>query len=187
MFLSHTEIKKGTIIILNGDPYEVLTHSHSYKGRGSSVMQTRIKNLKNGSVIPKTFHTKEKAEEAEIEKEDAVFVYSHRNQYVFAKKDNPKKRFTLEEDIISNKKGYLKQNTAVTMLIFNDQIISISVPVKVSLIVKESPPGIKGDRSQGGTKTVTLETGLQIEVPLFIKEKDTIEINTETGEYVRRI
>ncbi len=185
MKLSHTEIRKGVIINLDGKPYEVLQHSHSFKGRGSSVMQTRLRNLKDGTALQKTFHAKDDVEEADIEKEDAFFIYSNRGKCVFAKKDN--QRLQMEKSNIEEKLPYLKENTPVTIIYFNENPISVSIPVKVSLKVKESPPGVKGDRSQGGTKTVTLETGATMEVPLFVKEEDVIEVNTETGEYVRRV
>ncbi len=150
-------------------------------------MQTKLRNLKNGSVMQKTFHTREEVEEAEIERKNAVFIYSHRGVCVFAEEKDSKKRFEIPENIISEKTAYLKQNTPVTMMIFNEEIISVSLPIKMEFKVKESPPGIKGDRSQGGTKTVILETGASVDVPLFVKEGDSVEINTETGEYVRRV
>ena len=185
MKLSHTEVRKGTIISLNGEPYEVMQHAHSFKGRGGSVMQTRLRNLKNGTLLQKTFHAKDEVEEASIEKEDAFFVYANRGKCIFAKEN--KERLQIDEKSISEKIPYLKENTPVTILFFNEDPISVSIPIKVNLKVKESPPGIRGDRSQGGTKTVTVETGALIEVPLFVKEGDVIEINTETGEYVRRV
>ncbi len=187
MKLSHTEIRKGTIIVLKNDPYEVIDHSHSYKGRGSSVMQTRLRNLKDKTVMQKTFHAREEVEEADIERKNAVFIYAHKGTSVFSEEKDSKKRFEIPENMISEKIAYLKENTPVTVILFNGNIISISLPVKINLTVKESPPGIRGDRAQGGTKTVILETGLSIETPLFIKEGDIIEVNTDTGEYVRRI
>ncbi len=150
-------------------------------------MQTRIRNLRNGAVTQKTFHTRDEVEEAEIEKRKAVFVYSHRGKYVFSEEGNPKNRFEIEENRIAEKTAYLKENTPVTVLFFEEEVISISLPVKMTFRVKEAPPGIRGDRSQGGTKTVILETGAPIEAPLFVKEDDVIEINTETGEYARRL
>jgi len=185
--MKHTEVRKGTIININGEPYEVLEHSHSVKARGSSVMQTRIRNLKTGNVIQRSFHPKDDIEEADIDKEEAIFIYARRGSCIFAKKEDRGKRFTLSEECVGDKLDYLKENTPVTIILFNEEPISVSIPVKVELKVTEAPPGVKGDRSQGGTKTVTLETGKKMEVPLFVEREEIIEVNTETGEYVRRM
>lgn len=185
--LSHTELKKGIRFILNGQPYEVLESSLVFKGRGSSVVQTKIKNLITGNIISKTFHTGEEFEEAEILKYKAKFIYTHRDKYYFSKENNPSYRFNLSKEQIGPVSRFLKANQAVEALEFKNKIINISLPIKIQLKVKEAAPGFKGNRAQAGTKRVTLETGTEINTPLFIKEGDIIEINTETGEYVRRI
>ncbi len=184
--LKHTEIKKGRLIVLNNDPYEVIDYSHKVKGRGSSVVQTRLKNMRTGRVLQKSFHPGDEVEEAEIEKLEARFVYANRGKCVFHKEGDPSKRFILSKEQIEDKLDYLVSNTLVTALLFEEKIIGISIPVKINLKVKEAPPGIKGNSAEGGTKTVTLETGKVINTPLFIKEGDVVEVNTETGEYVRR-
>jgi elongation factor P len=185
--LSHNDLKKGTQFILDADPYEVLEYSFVYKGRGSSIVQTKIKDLLTGNVLSRTFHPGDQLEEAEIEKVNVKFVYSHREKFVFSEEKNPADRFELAKEIIGDSVVFLKQNQTVTGIKFKDKIINISLPVKVHLEVKEAPPGIRGDRAQGGTKIVTLETGAQINVPLFIEAGDIIEVNTEKGEYVRRV
>lgn len=187
MMFSHTDLKKGVKFILDGQPYEVLESTFVFKGRGSSIVQTKIKNLITGNVISRTFHPGEEFEEAEILKFEAKFLYSHRGRYFFCEKDNPSKRFDLDEEQIGSAARFLKPNQIVQGLIFNEKIINISLPIKIQLKVIEAPPGIKGDRAQAGTKVVTLETGTKINVPLFIEEGDIIEVNTETGQYVRRI
>ncbi len=185
--LKHTEVKKGKVVILKKDPYEVISHSHNVKGRGKSVVRAQLKNLKTGSITQKTFRREDEIEEAELEKLEAFFIYSHRGKYVFHKKGDPSFRFTLTEKEIEKKADYLIEDTSASAVIFKGKILGISLPVKVSLRVKEAPPGIKGNRAEGGTKTVTLETGKTVETPLFVGEGDLLEINTETGEYVRRI
>ncbi len=184
--LKHTEIKKNKIIILNNDPHEVIDHSHSVKGRGRSVMQTKLKNMRTGKILPKTFHAGEEIKEAELEEMKAFFVYSHREKFVFHEKGNPSHRFELKEDQIKEKAEYLTQNTLINVVLFNKEIIGIHLPVKMNFLVKEAPPGIKGNRAEAGTKSVVLETGKSVEVPIFINEGDIIEINTETGEYSKR-
>ncbi|MDP3995783.1 MAG: elongation factor P [bacterium] len=185
--LSHNDLRKGVQLILDANPYEVLEYSFVYKGRGSSIAQTKIKDLLTGNVLSKTFHPGDRLEEADVEKINVKFVYSHKGKFVFSEEKNPSSRFELTSEIIGDNSVFLKSNQTVIGIKFRDKIINISLPVKVRLEVKEAPPGIRGDRAQGGTKIVTLETGAQVNVPLFIEEGDVIEVNTEKGEYVKRV
>jgi len=185
--LKHNEIKKGDVIILGEDPYEVVKHSHVTKGRGKSVVQARLKNMRTGNVLQKTFHPGENVEEAELEKMNAIFVYSHREKYVFHKENDSSSRFELTREQLKEKADYLKEKTPIKATLLNEKIIAISIPIKMSFKVKEAPPGVKGNRAEGGTKDIIIETGKKISAPLFINEGDMIEVNTETEEYVRRI
>jgi elongation factor P len=185
--LKHNEIRKGRIIVLGEDPYEVTKYSHVVKGRGKSVVQTQLKNMRTGGVLQKTFHPGESAEEADLEKIGAVFVYRNKNKFIFHEEGNPSKRFELSKDQLDEKADYLKEKTVVTTLLFKEKIIGIFVPIKMNFKVIAAPPGVKGNRAEGGTKVVTIETGKNIDVPLFIEEGDLIEVNTETGEYAKRI
>lgn len=185
--LSHTDLKKGVRFIFNAEPYEVLESSFIFKGRGSSVVQTKIKNLITGNILSRTFHPGEEFKEGEIKKIKVKFIYSHRDKFFFLKEDNPSFRFDLPKDIIDESSIFLKSNQIIEGMEFEEKIINISLPIKVQLRVKEAPPGVKGDRAQGGTKIVTLETEAKINTPLFIEEGDIIEVNTEKKEYVKRI
>lgn len=183
----YSELKKGSRIIYNDQPYELIEASAMFKGRGSSVLQVKLKSLITGNIIPQTFRGSDSFEEAELLKLKAKFVYSHKDKYIFSELDNPSKRFDLSEGQIGNIAKFLKTNQEVEALIFNEEIINISMPVKVNLKVNQAPPGTKGDRAQSGNKLVTLETGVEINVPLFVEQDDIIEVNTEKSEYVRRI
>lgn len=185
--LSHTELKKGVRFVLDGEPYEVVESSFIFKGRGSSTVQAKIRNLITGNVSNRTFHTGEEFKEAEISKLKAKFIYTRREKYYFSEEDNPSHRFELTEAQIGPSAHFLKPEQTVEALKFEGKIINIALPIKIRLKVSESPPGLKGNRAQAGTKQVTLETGAKINTPLFIKEGDIIEVNTETGEYVRRM
>ncbi len=185
--LSHNDLKRGIRFIFDNQPYEVLDSSFVFKGRGSSVMQTKIKNLINGNVISKTFHPGDNFEEAEIEKIKVKFLYLHRHNFFFCKENKPSDRFQLDKEIIGESNIFLKPNQIVEGIKFQDKIINILLPIKVNLKVIEAPPGIKGDRSQAGTKLIKLETKAEINAPLFIEEGDIIEVNTEKKEYVKRI
>lgn len=185
--LSHTDLKKGVKFILNGQPYEVLDSVFVAKARGSSVVQAKIKNLISGNVLSRTFHPGEEFEETGINKIKVKFLYFHRDRLFFCKAEDPSFRFDLLKDIIGGSFVFLKPNEIVEGQEFRGKIINIALPIKVHLKVLEAPPGIKGDRAQGGTKTVVLETKAKINVPLFVEQGDTIEVNTETGQYVRRV
>ena len=185
--LSYSELKKGTRILLKGQPYEILECAPLFKGRGHSVLQVKIKNLITETVISETFHPSDTFDEPEILKIELKYLYSHRNNHIFSEKENPSKRFELKEEQIGESSQFLKQNQIVDGIIFENKLVNISLPIKIALKVIEAPPAIKGQSAQAGTKPATLETGAKINVPLFIEEGDIIEINTETGEYVRRI
>lgn len=185
--VSYSELEKGIKIIFQKEPHEIIEAFHSVKGRGRSVLQAKLKNLKTGDIISHTFHPSDSFEEAEISKKEAKFLYSHKAKYFFSEKEDPLKRFDLSAEKIGEQGKFLKPNQIVTALVFKNKVINISLPIKVQLKVVEAPPGVKGDRSQSGNKIVVLETGAQINVPLFIEQGDTIEVNTETEEYTKRI
>jgi elongation factor P len=185
--LSFSDLKKGVKIILDHQPYEIIEASFLFKGRGHSVLQAKLKNLIAGNLISKTFHPSDTFEEAEISKIEAKFLYSHRDKFFFCKEEDPSFRFELTKDQIGFGAQFLKANQKIEALQFKNKIINISLPIKVQLKVIEAPPGIKGERAQAGTKPVTLETGATINVPLFVETGDIIEINTQTGQYVKRV
>ncbi|MBU0476459.1 hypothetical protein KKB68_00375, partial [Patescibacteria group bacterium] len=140
-----------------------------------------------GNALSKTFHPSDNFKEAEVSKIKAKFLYSHRDRFFFCREVDPSQRFDLNEEQIGKPVQFLKPNQAVEALEFENKIVNISLPIKIQLKVIEAPPGVKGDRSQSGTKIVTLETGAKVNAPLFVKQGDIIEINTQTDEYVRRM
>ena len=185
--LSHVDLIKGIHFLLDGQPYEVLENSHMFKGRGSSVMQTRIRNMKTGNVMNKTFHTGEQYKEAEVEKVQIKFVYENNGKYVFSQDSDQSKRFELSKEQIGSHVQFLLPDITLEGLRFNDDMLAVHLPIKMKVMVADTPPGVKGNRVTAGTKTATLKTGAEIQVPLFVETGDVIEINTEKGEYVRRV
>lgn len=183
--LSYSELVRGKIIVVNDQPYEITEALSTFKGRGHSYLQMKLRNLINGNVISRSAQPRDSFEEAEVEEQEAKFIYGNKDKYVFADKNN--KRFELDQETVGDKAKFLKANQEVTTIVFNDKIINVIVPIKVQLKVTEVPPGVKGDRAQSGNKLVTLETGAKIDAPLFVDENDVIEINTESGLYVRRV
>lgn len=185
--ISHTELKPGIMISIDGQPFEILESAPQRCAQRKLMIQTKLRNLITGNVLDKTVHQGETFEEAETEKIKAKFLYSHRGKLIFAEEKNPSNRFELEQEKIGEKSKYLKPNTSLDAIMFEDKVISIILPIKMQLKVVEAPPGVKGDRAQGGMKAVILETGVQINVPLFVENDNIIEVNTESGEYVRRV
>ncbi len=191
--LTYTELEKGVKIILDNQPYEIIEAAFLFKGRGHSILQTKIKNLITGNAISRTFHPSDAFEEAEISKIKAKFLYQHKEKFFFCEEQNSANRFELTKEQIGEQGKFLKQNQIIEGLIFHPnktkkgKVINISLPIKINFKVIEAPPGIKGGRSESGTKTITLETGAKINAPLFVEEGDIIEVNIETEEYVRRI
>jgi len=184
-----TELKPGVIFRYQNQIYEVLEAKHLHLARGSALLQTKIKNLKDGSVISRTFRPgdEDQIEEIELEKEKVKFLYSHRGKYFFCKLDDPSKRFFLEEEKIENEKDYLKPEMIVEAVKLEGEVLNILLPIKVELEVIEAPPSFEGDTVDRKTKIVTLETGKKIKVPIFIEKGDVVEVNTKTGEYKRRV
>lgn len=185
--LNYNELKPGTVFKLDGQPYEVLEYEFLRMQASKPVAKTKIKNLVTGQVASKNFHSYETFEEIEVEKQSITYLYNHHDEYWFCEKGNPKNRFKLSEAQIGEQAKFMKPNSDVLALKAEDTILNIKPPIKVDLKVKEAPPGFRGNTAQGGTKLVTLETGAQVSVPLFIDTGDIIRINTETGTYAERV
>ncbi len=196
--LSHTDLKKGVQFIYQGQPWQILEAQQSKMAQRRPVVQSKIKNLIDGKVQQINFQQGDMFEEAELEKKNIKFIYSRpargnasgepgQMQYFFCEEKDPSKRFSFTKDQIGEEAKFLRPNEIVVGLLFKDEFINIILPIKVQIKVKETPPGIKGNTAQGGTKEAVLESGATIQVPLFVEQGDTIEINTETGTYVRRV
>lgn len=184
--LGLSDIKSGKNIVLDDIPYAVLYHEHSKTGRAGSVLRTRLKNLLSGAVLEKTFQGADKVLEADISKSKAQYLYKENDNYCFMDMDSYE-QFSLPDKVLAEAKNYLLEGMEMTVLNFNQQPINIELPVKVALKVVEAPPNVRGNTVSSGGKVVTLETGLKISAPLFIKEGEKIIVNTERGEYVSRV
>lgn len=185
--LAYTDLKPGTCIVLDNEPYVVLEYSFVRKQQRKPVVQTKIKSLTSGRVVEKSFYPRDTVAEAEIEKKDVKFLYSNRGEFWFCLPDNPKERFRLDASIVGAGAGFLKSNSIVAASYFGDKIIKINLPIKTDLKVTEAPPAVRGDTAQGGVKQVILETGAAINTPLFINSGDIVRVNTETGQYTERV
>lgn len=184
--LNINDIKLGTIISYNNQPYLVISTQHVKMGRGGANLKTKLKNLISGQTLDITYAGGDKIEEANLERSKVNFLYQENGSYYFMDSESYE-QFQLTKEIIGEQAAFLKEGLTVEVLIYKNQPAGIKLPIKVDLRVIESPPGIKGDTAGSATKVVRLETGKEIRVPLFINQDDVIKINTETGEYVERV
>ncbi len=184
--LEYSEIVERKYIVLEGEPYEVIS-SHVFRmQQRKPVNATKLKNLITGKVKEYSFHQSEKVHEAEIDSREIKYLYTSREESWFCEVADPSKRFKLSAEIMGNGAKFLKGNTIVSILTWGEKTIGLKLPIKVDLKVTEAPPAVKGDTAKGGSKQITLETGAVINAPLFITEGEIIRINTETGDYVER-
>lgn len=172
---------------MDGEPYEVMEYEFLRMQQRKPVTKCKIKNLISGKIVERAFHQNESFEEAEMVREEIKYLYNNRGEYWFCPKDSPANRFFLTEEQVGTPAKFLKPNSMVIALKFGEKIIGIKLPIKVDLKVKEAPPGFKGDTATGGSKKVILETGAEINVPLFVNTGDVIKVNTETDDYVERV
>jgi elongation factor P len=185
--LNYFDLRKGVQFIFEGQPHEVLEFQQIIKAQDATVIRTKVKNLITGKIVDRTFHKGDSFEETESEKTRVKFIYGNRGKYVFCWENDPAKRFELTEEKIGESARFLAPGTILDGVVYDGQVISVTLPIKVQLKVKEAAPGMKGNRAQSGTKAVVLETGATIQAPLFVEADDILEINTETGEYTKRV
>mgnify|MGYP000688443633 CR=1 FL=1 len=185
--LSYNEIVQKKVIVYNNEPYKVLS-SHVFRmQQRKPVNQTKLQHLVSGKVTEISFHQNESVPEADIGTMEALYLYTNRGESWFAEVGNPKNRFSFPEDVVHDKIQWLIQNSPVEVLTYNENPMTLDIPIKVELKVTDAPPAVKGDTATGGNKIVTLESGATVLTPLFINPGDVLKINTETGEYVERM
>lgn len=182
---SLSDLKVGKIIVVNNDPYQIVANQHIKVARGGAVVKTKLKNLVNGNTLEKTFSGSDNVEIADTARRRANYLYVQGEDYFFM--DNTDfEQFQFNQKALSGMEQYLKEGQEVDVMIFNDKPVAVSLPAKITLQVVSAPEGVKGNSAGAVTKVVTLETGLEVRTPLFIKKGDQLVINTETGEYVER-
>jgi len=183
--VSTSNFEKGMVIKMDNEPWQIVDFQFVHPGKGSAFVRTTLKNLKTNKVLKKSFKSGERFEEIEFEYKKAIYLYKDRKNAVFNLKDNSQ-RISLPLENVEQKIIYLKEKSNIDLIYIGGELSGLNILKKVSLKVIEAPPAIKGDTVTGSTKTVTLETGLKVNAPIFIKEGETILVNTETGEYAGR-
>ena len=185
--VEYNQILPKRTVTMDGDPYLVISSNIAKKDRQKASNNVRMKNLRTGNVTEKTFHQSDILQEADISKKTVKYIYENRGEFWFCEPNNPKERFNLDHDVVGDLSDFVTENSEVEAIVFDDTIMSVIIPIKVELKVKEAPEAVKGNTSSGATKEVLLETGLKIQVPQFINTGDTVAINTDTVSYSERI
>ncbi len=185
--LEYNEIKEGKFIVYEGEPWEVLSSHVFRKQQRKPVNATKLRNLKTGRVTEISFHVSDKSEEADLEKKEIKYLYSNRGEYWFCEANDPSKRFKLDEAMLGPGFKFIKENSIIDAILFEEETIGVKIPIKVDLKVVEAHPAVKGNTAQNATKAIKLETGAEIQAPMFVKEGDVVRVNTETGAYTDRI
>ena len=181
------DIKQGLTIDYNGEPYIVVTAKFVRMQQRKPVMQTKLRNLITGKILEYSFKAGERVETADIDQKKVNFLYAAGNEYTFMNNETYE-QFTFSKDKLGDQAKFLKDGCEVKLISFNDNPITIELPVKMTFKVVSTPEGVRGDSAQGRvTKEAITETGAKVLVPLFVKEGETIRVNTETGEYVERV
>lgn len=181
-----SDFKKGLKVQIDGVPYSIIDFQHVKPGKGNQFTRTKLKNLITGSNLERTIKSGEKLEPADVMTRDATFLYSDDSGFHFMDQENYE-QWPLNEDDVADAKYYLIENLKVTLLFFNERAIGLDIPKSVTLTVTHTEPGLKGATVTGGTKPATLNTGLQVQVPLHINEGDALRIDTGTGKYIERV
>jgi elongation factor P len=184
--LAYNDVTVRKYINYEGEPFEVLSAWIFRKQQRKPVNQTKLRSLINGRVLEITFHQNDKIEEAEVGAQKVKYLFTNKGENWFCDPEDPKNRFMLPDDVVGGVLKWTKANTILEGMTYDDKVIGIRAPIKVTLKVTECAPAVRGDTSGNALKTVVVETGAKVNVPMFINEGDMIEINTENEEYTGR-
>lgn len=184
--VSAGDFRNGLTIEFEGNVYQVIEFQHVKPGKGAAFVRTKLRNIKNGGVVEKTFRPTEKCPQAHIDRKDMQYLYSDGELFHFMDVETYD-QIALNEDAIGDALKFVKENEMVKMLSHNGEVFSVEPPLFVELEVTATEPGFKGDTSTGATKPATVETGATINVPLFVEIGDKLKIDTRTGEYLSRV
>lgn len=180
-----TDLKKGTVVQIDGQPFRVIEYGQKVLGRGGSIVNVKLKNLITSAVIPKTFKGADKIEPAEVSNRTVQYLYNDSDNFFFMDPESFE-QFELAADIVDEAKDYLKEGDALTLQFFDERVINVELPKNLFLEVTYTEDVVKGDTSSSVLKDATLETGKVIKVPAFIKQGDVVSVDTATGEYRER-
>jgi elongation factor P len=180
------ELRKGVTFTMDHELYKVIDYQHHKPGRGKAIIRTKLRNLRTGGTIDKNFTSGDRVQDIRLDHQTVQYLYSDGEFYYFMDVETYE-QFPLPNAVLEDAKPYLVENTEIELSSYEGERLDVELPITVDLEVVEAPPGFAGDTAQGATKDVTLETGLVLQVPLFIQEGDVLRIDTRTARYVTRV
>ena len=184
--ISAGDFRNGITIELDNNIYQIIEFQHVKPGKGAAFVRTKLKNVKSGGVVEKTFRPTEKCPQARIDRKDMQYLYSDGDLYNFMDSETFE-QIALNQDEIGDAMKFVKENEMVKMCSHNGSVFAVEPPLFVELEITDTEPGFKGDTATGATKPAIVETGAQVLVPLFVNQGDKIKIDTRTGEYLSRV
>lgn len=184
--ISVNDFKTGVTVELEGQVYQVVEFQHVKPGKGAAFVRAKLKNVKSGGVVEKTFRGGEKLHRAHLDKRGMQYLYMDGDDYIFMDNDNYE-QLTITRDSMGDGVKWLTENMNIQVLMYQSEIMGIEMPNFVELEVVDTEPGVKGDTATGATKAARLETGASVQVPLFVNTGDRLRIDTRTGEYMERV
>jgi elongation factor P len=180
------DLKNGLVLNIDGQLWTVIEFQHVKPGKGPAFVRSKLKNVLTGKVVERTFNAGVKVETASVDKREMNYLYNDGSGYVFMDNQNYE-QMTLTNEIVGEAKDYLLENQEAIVAVYEGNPIYVELPASVVLEITFTEPGLQGDRSSGGTKPATVETGLQVQVPLFIEQNTKVRVDTRTGEYLGRV
>jgi elongation factor P len=186
MTVSTNDLKNGMTLDLPEGLFSVVEFQHVKPGKGGAFVRTKLKNVRTGAVLDRTYRADEKLEQAIVDKREMQFLYLDGQQYVFMD-NNTYDQLQLDESALGEASRYLKEGDSAVLQLYKDEVVGVDLPAAVELVVTETEPGIQGDRVSGARKPATLETGHVIQVPLFVNIGDKVKVDTRSGDYLTRV
>ncbi|MEB3048695.1 elongation factor P [Mycolicibacter sp. MYC123] len=183
---STADFKNGLVLVIDGQLWQITEFQHVKPGKGPAFVRTKLKNVVSGKVVDKTYNAGVKVETATVDRRDATYLYRDGNDFVFMDSEDYEQH-PLPEALVGDSANYLLESMLVQIAFHNGVPLYLELPVSVELVVANTEPGLQGDRSSAGTKPATMETGAQINVPLFINTGDKLKVDTRDGSYLGRV
>jgi elongation factor P len=184
--ISTNDMRPGMTLQVEGDLYTILEYQHHKPGKGHAMVRTKLRNLRTGAVVDRTFRADEKVEQARLEKREMQFLYSDGASLVFMDNENYD-QVTIPRNLLGESAKFLKEGQVAQVLFHQSNALGVDLPTTVDLVISETDPGLQGDRSSAGTKPAKLETGAVVQVPLFVLTGEKVRVDTRTGNYVTRV
>jgi len=184
--ITTNDFENGMIIEVEGELFQILEFQHVKPGKGQAFVRTRLKNLRTGDVLTRVFPAGHEIVQAEVERRRATFLYREGKEFVFMEEETYDE-IRVPEETVGGAKEFIVPEVEVSILTYEGRVVGVEPPIFVDLKVVETEPGVRGDTKSGGSKPAKLETGLVVQVPLFVNEGDVVRVDTRTGEYVERV